>query len=279
MAHFRSVFTEGLRNALHHWRALLPLYLTSLLLGLAQTWPLLIAGDRALRNPFLSDLAGGGDALINLFLGNPAAGASAGVWVFVALFFTLLFGLAYNFFAGGILSVYAETRPFWQGCQQTFWTFTGLGLLLIVLALLAIVVAVALGGLIGSRGALITAVALTQLVNMAGEYARALAVTRDRRNPLALLGMALGFCGRNPGGALALALAGLLLHTALAAVYGAVASAIGGNVIAIVWQQIAVLGWLWVKLLRLAWAVSYTQVRDIQVGASPAETSSVSAAT
>ena len=38
---FQIVLVEGWRNALRNWRVILPLYLTSLLLGLVQIWPLL----------------------------------------------------------------------------------------------------------------------------------------------------------------------------------------------------------------------------------------------
>src|SRR5581483_7523929 len=96
--------------------------------------------------------------------------------------------------------------------------------------------------------------------NMLGEYARALAVARDRRNPFVLLGQASRFCARHAGGTIGLALLGLLLHGALTLLYNLVANAIGGSPLAIGWQQLAVLAWLWVKLLRVAWAAAYVRL-------------------
>jgi hypothetical protein len=257
---FQTVLVEGWRKATRNWRASLPLYLSGLLLGLAQTWPLLLAGGQALYNPFLGELAAGGGAALDLLLSDPLrASATASIWVIVTLLFTLLFGLAYSFFSGGALSVFAGTLPFWAGCRRTFWTFAGLGLLVALLAFLAIVLAAFASALIGLAGAAVVLLALLQLINLLGEYARALAVVWQRRNPFALLGMALSFFRRNPAGVLGLAAIGVLLQGALAALYTLGSRAVGGTPLAILWQQLAVLGWIWVKLLRLAWAVSYVQ--------------------
>jgi hypothetical protein len=265
MQDFVNVLVEGGRATLRHWRALLPLYIAGLLLGLLQTWPVLGAAARGeLNTPFVGTLAGGGvDAAADLFMSNPGtAGPAAGLWVLGALALTLLFGAAYNFFSGGIVQAYlgGEARTFWAACRRTFWTFTGLGLLLIVLAVLAFAIGLASAGVLGQRGAVIVGVALVQLINMLGEYARALAVARDRRNPFALLGQAFGFCARHAAGTIGLALLGLLLHGGLTLLYNAVASAIGGVPLAIGWQQLAVLAWLWIKLLRLAWAAAYVRL-------------------
>src|SRR5512138_3736526 len=97
---------------------------------------------------------------------------------------------------------------------------------------------------------------------MLGEYARALAVARDRRNPFVLLGQAGRFCARHPAGTLALALLGVLFQFVLALLYRAVAGAIGGSPLVVVWQQLIVLAWLWIKLLRLAWAAAYMRAAD-----------------
>ena len=255
---FLYTLIEGPRRVLRHWRVLVPLYLVGLLFGLAQTWPLLFG--RALYNPFLGDLASGDlDTLANLFIGSQSAAAGAGVWVFVTLLLALLFGLAYNFFAGGVLAVYADRGTFWAGCWRTVWSFIGLGLLLLILVVPVLIGSVLLGGPLGPRGALVTALVLIQLINLIGEYARAVAVVRDRRNPFALLGMAVGFCVRHLGGVLLLALIGLALHVTVVALYGLVASAVSSSPIAILWQQAIVLAWLLIKLLRLAWAASYLQ--------------------
>src|SRR5262245_31594552 len=145
MQGFGDVFVQGWRATLRHWRALLPLYIVGLILGLVQTWPLLGAAARgALSSPFVGTLAGGGiEPAIDLFLSDPATvGAAAGLWTLVTFVFTLLFGVAYNFFSGGIVDAYlgGSARSFWAACRRTFWSFTGLGLLLIVLAVLLVIV-------------------------------------------------------------------------------------------------------------------------------------------
>jgi hypothetical protein len=264
MSLLQQVFSEGLRSTLRRWHVMLPLYIFGLLLGLVQTWPLLGAGSAALHNPFLGELAAGsGDANITVLLSDPATvGQTAGLWAGATLLLALLFGLAYNFFSGGVLSVYTETGSFWSGCRRMFWSFTGLGVLLVLLALIIVVLATILSGLVGARGATIVALVLLQLVNVTGEYARALAVVRNRRNPIALLGMAMGFCRRHLAGVLALALVGLLLHAALAVLYGQLAGALAGAALVILLQQLVVLAWLWVKLLRLAWAASYVRAAE-----------------
>ncbi len=130
---------------------------------------------------------------------NPNAfGLSSSLWVLFGLMFLGIFSIGYNFFAGGILGAWAGTRPFWAGCRHTFWAFTGLGALLLVLASIALVVAALLGGLLGAGGMLIVAAILLQLINLAGEYARALAVAQDRHNPFVLLGRAIGFARATP---------------------------------------------------------------------------------
>jgi hypothetical protein len=257
---FRYALLNGSRQALR-LRLLLPLYVCSLLLGLAQIWPLgMAAAGGALHNPFLGDLASGsGDTLANLFFGSPAAPAAAGLWVLALLPLTALFGLVYNFFSGGILGVWTETRPFWAGCRRTFWAFTGLGILLIVLAALVLVAAVLLGRFVGIVAGLVGGFVLLQIVNLLGEYARALAVARERRNPFVLLGLAIAFCARRAGGVLLLGLLGLLLQLLVAGLYAVVAGLLGASPLLVVWQQLVLLAALTVKLLRLAWAASYTQ--------------------
>jgi hypothetical protein len=265
MQSFASVILEGGRATLRHWRVLLPLYIAGLLLGLLQTWPVLLAAARGqLNTPYIGTLAGGGtDAAAGLFLSNPSAvGAAAGLWALGALALTLLFGGLYNFFSGGIIQAYlgGSARTFWGACRRTFWPFAGVGLLLIVLAIPLLGIAVATGGALGQRAALILGFVLVQLLNLLGEYARALAVANDRRNPFVLLWQAIGFCARHPAGTLGLAGLGLALHAGLALLYTTTASAIGGAPLAIGWQQLAVLAWLWVKLLRLAWAAAYVRL-------------------
>ena len=267
MQGFRDVFVAGLRATLHNWRAMLPLYIVGLALGLVQTWPLLgaAAGD-TLSNPFIRRLASGGsEPAIDLFLSDPGPmSAAAGLWALGTFVFTLLYGAAYNFFAGGILDAYlgGSARSFWPACRRTFWSFTGLGLLLVILAPLLVAVGAALVGWLGWSGALIATLVLLQLTNMLGEYARAIAVAHGRRNPFVLLGQAGRFCARRLAGTLALALFGVLLQLALLALYQVVAGTLGGSPLAVVWQQLVVLAWLWVKLLRLAWAAAYVRPVD-----------------
>ena len=102
---------------------------------------------------------------------------------------------------------------------------------------------------------------LLQLANLAGEYARAIAIIRQRRNPFIILGAGISFCVRHPA-ALLLGLAGLLLHGGLALVYLALIGRVGASLLAVLLDQALVLAWLWVKLLRLAWAVNYVRAAD-----------------
>jgi hypothetical protein len=262
MNQLREAVRGGLRQARQFW-LILPLYVVGLVLGLAQTWPLLVAGNRGgLHNPFLGELAAGGpDVVVDLMIGSSAARTQALAWVGVALLLTLLFGLAYTYCSGGMLSVAAGMFPFWAGCRRFFWSFLGLGALLVVLAVLMIVIA-SLGGLwLGGAGlGLIVALLLIQALNIVGEYARVIAVAHNRRNPFLLFAAALAFCLRHLGGVLALALLGLLLHAGVAALALGLANlplAAGALVV----QQLVVLLWLWVKLLRLSWALNYVAIQ------------------
>ncbi len=130
MKYLRAAVRGGLRQARQFW-LILPLYVVGLVLGLVQTWPLLVAGSRGgLHNPFLGELAAGGtDIALDLLIGSPAARTQALAWAGVALLLTLLFGLAYTYCSGGMLNVAAGMLPFWAGCQRFFWSFLGLGAL------------------------------------------------------------------------------------------------------------------------------------------------------
>jgi hypothetical protein len=263
MSYFLVAIGDGIRRAWRLW-LILPLYLVGLALGLVQAWPLLaVGGPNGLRNPFLSELmSDGSDALLDLFLGSPAAPTQTLAWAGSALLLTQLFGLAYTFFSGGMLSAAAGKHSFWAGCWRFFWSFLGLGALLVLLAGLAALIAGLGGSALGSPTAgLLAGLLLLQLLNVVGEYARAIAVARHRRNPFALLGAALSFCQRHAGGVLALALLGLLLHAGVIALYlGLATFPLGLG--ALLAQQLIVLLWLWVKLLRLSWALSYVSAVD-----------------
>jgi hypothetical protein len=269
---FQQALVDGLRRALRQPRLLLPLYLCGLLLGLVQTWPLLVAlGNGALFNPFLGELAsGGGDALANLFLGDPVAPGSAALWGLLVLPLTALFSLAYNVFSGGILSVYAGRRSFWAGCRSLCWSFMGLGALLLLLVVLVVAASALLAALFGGRVGLIFALLALQIVGALGEYARAIAVVYDRRNPLVLLSRALAFFSRHLGGVLLFALLGLLIYGGLTLLYTLAAGPLTQFAVALLlWQQLALLAGIWLKLLRLAWAISYVEASE-RVPTAPA---------
>lgn len=259
MKQLSEVGLTGLRWSLR-WRLLLPLYVTGLLFGALQSWPLLLAG-RQLTNPQLDAVAGGGfDALVNLLLGSRTAleqaGLSAALWLAISLLLVPLYGLAYNFLAGGILSAWAGTQDFWAGCRHHFWPFVGLSLLLLLTAGLVGLGTLGLVLLLGWP-ALLLGLGLLGLLNVWGELARSVAVAQAEGNPLKLVGLAFGFGLRHWGGVLLLAGLGLGLPLLVSLAYGAVSPFVGGTLVAVLVQQLTVLLWVWLKLLRLAWALGY----------------------
>lgn len=263
MVLFRRALMHGAGRVLQHWPLVLPLYAVSLVLGVLQTWPVWSAvGHGALHNPALATLAAGNtDAVLNIVLssGLGVAAATGGTWVVVAILFAALFGLAYNLFAGGILSVYAGTRRFWAGCRQTFWSFTGLGVVIVALVLVALVAGV-LAGLVGGNViGLIVALVLVLFINVVGEYARAVAVTHERRNPFVLVWLALRLCVRKLPAVLGFVVLALAISAALTAVYGGLATVLRGSVALVLVQQLLVLFLVALKLLRLGWALSYVE--------------------
>ena len=93
----RNVFASGFRQSLN-WRLVLPLYLTGLVFGLVQTWPVWIYGEAA-ASPHLARVAVGEfDALANLLIGSEQAQITATMattaWVGISLMMVLLYGLA-----------------------------------------------------------------------------------------------------------------------------------------------------------------------------------------
>lgn len=249
--------SAGFRAALL-LRVLLPWYVCLLLIGLLQTWPLWTVGGAALRNPLLADLAAGGfDAVIDLFLDNPAALAWARAWALLLVPATLAGGLVYTFFAGGVLSVYTGSRSFWAGCRRFWWPFAALGGLIVVLAVLIAGIAVILALVLGDAAGLVVALVGLALLNVVAEYARAIGVLRDRRNPFVLLGDATMFCVRHLGGVLGLALCAALLYALLVGTFTLVARLLGATPLVVFVQQLWVFGALWIKGLRLAWAAAY----------------------
>ncbi len=251
----KQTFINGIQRALHV-RRLLPFYLVSLLFGMLQVWPALAA----FRDPLAGGMASGGvDAFVDLFLASQSAVATAAGWSLLAIALALLSGGVYNFLAGGLLVVWAGGESFWAGCRSMFWPFVGLGALLLILVAVLLGLAVAINALIGSVWAMVWMLGMLQILNLLGEYSRAVAVVQGIRNPLVLFLRAVVFCGRNIGGVLALGLLGLLLSGAILGLYTSIAEVAGGTLAAIVVQQAVVFGWIWVKGLRLAWALSYLQ--------------------
>jgi hypothetical protein len=251
---FRDTLVGGFQRALALWLAL-PLYLAGLLLGLLQAWPALGANG---AGPLLNDVAAGqGDGLLLFVLADPAATAPfALVWVVAALAVALIYGLAYNFFGGGILGAWAGT-PFWAGCRRYFLSFTILGVLLVLMAVAVIVLASLVGAVAGFTTALVVAVVLLQLVGLWGEYSRAAAVAAGRAEPIFALGAGARAIARRPLAALALALLGLLLHGGIAALYSAIGPRVGWWAPLV--QQAAAFAWVWAKLLRLGWAAALVE--------------------
>jgi hypothetical protein len=272
MSGLKDTLVTGWRRSLNLslW---LPLYVTSLLFGLIQTWPLLVNAD-LVTQPQLGYLATGGvDAGVNLLLSSREAQIQAGTttmtWLLMSLLLLILYGLAYNFFVGGILSIWAGTRSFWAGCRYTFWTFIGLGLLLLILVSPVVLITVSAASFLGS-GALVVGLVLILLINLLGEYARSIAVARSERNPFKLLGRAFMFNLRHFGGVMSLGGLGTALHFGVVGLYLALGSLVRGTVALALIQQVIVLLWLWVKLLRLAWALSYVQTTQPGVIEPPA---------
>jgi len=252
---------EGLSRAANPAPAL-PLYLTGLLLGLLQAWPALAAGSDAATIYELS--RGGGDSLAMYAIsGGPAAAGTAALWVAGALAAATLYGAAYNFFSGGILARWAGGGRFWASCRHSFWSFTGLGALLLLFAGFAVVLAAIVGSALGVLPGLVTAAVLLQLANLLGEYARAVVVVDGRRDPARAMREAIALCARRPG-ALLLGLLGFGLHAGLAW--------LAWRGTSVVWVDLALaqlfaLLWVWLKLLRLAWALAYARAdRGLDTG-------------
>ena len=268
----RNALTSGFRQSLN-WRLVLPLYLTGLLFGLVQTWPVWIYGEVA-ASPQLARIAGGEiDALANLLMGSEQAQITATMattaWMGISLMMVLLYGLAYNFLSGGILTVWAGKEGFWVGCRRFFWAFVGLGIILALLLGLVTPVIALLVPMLGMPG-LVTGLVLVTLISLLGEYARAIAVARDRHNPLRLIGGAIGFGARHFPGVAALGILGMGSHLVTLQIYLALWGLVSGTLALVIVQQAVILLWLWIKLLRLAWAFSYVttsgQIRDPATG-------------
>jgi hypothetical protein len=260
-----TVFGRGSLRALRLGPAL-PLYLASVVLGIAQAWPLLpLVRSTGLRNPFIDDLAqGGGDTYVNLFLAMPRSAAVTGLWTFALLVAAFLYAMAYNFFAGGIIARWRSTNvQGWAACRRYFWTFTALQMMLVTLTLI-------IGGItlaVVSLQNIVTAIVLlfiVQLINSVGELTRAYAVTFDRRNPFEAWGAAVRFSIRHLPGTLALTFAGLLLHIGLVLCAVSLNSVLPPMLLSIIWQQALLIAGIVVKLLRLSWATGLIEGAQVQ---------------
>jgi hypothetical protein len=175
-----------------------------------------------------------------------------------------IYGLLYNFWSGGIVSIAAGRRRFWPGGRRTFWSFTALGLMLLVLIGIAAAIGVLVEGLLG-WGSLVLVAVLVALINTLGEYARAAAAVDDRQNPFVLLGQAMLFCLRYLPGVLALSVIGFVLYAALFATYGWASDQVSGSFLQVVLQQITAFLFIGIKALRLIWATTSMRGRQPEV--------------
>lgn len=265
MTRLTYAFRQGLQVALRNGQWIVVFYVASLVIGLLQSWPLLAAGSNALTNPLAERLARGDlDAAIDLFLTRLETFAYVGVWALVALALVPIYGLLYNFWSGGIVSIAADRRPFWPGGRRIFWSFTALGLILLLLMGTAVVIGVLLDGLLG-WGSLALVAVLLALINTLGEYARAAAAVEDRQNPFVLLVQALRFCLRRLPGVLALSATGFIVHAVLFAAFGWAASQVSGGFLQVILQQITAFLFIWIKALRLSWATTYMRGEQPEV--------------
>jgi hypothetical protein len=252
-----AILRAGIRSA-SQWKLLLPFYLAITLVSLMQSWP--VFGNAAPSNPLIESLAANSsDAFADLLASTPAVAPSIGIWSMLTIVVGWLVGILYAYFAGGIISVWAGSRTLWQGSRHFIASFLVLGLLLTILNMLALLIgslaAWRFGAWVGAGVALV----LIQLVNVLGEYARAAAITHQRRNPFVLVWHAGRTIVRRAPVAFSLSLVGLALHGAIIMLYTSLATKLGGSPLSIVLEQAVVVLWLWVKILRLGWAWHTTQ--------------------
>jgi hypothetical protein len=257
MTRLSYAFRQGLQVTLRNAQWLVLFYVVSLVISLLQNWPLLAAGSSVLNNPLAEQLARGDlDAVVDLFLTRLESLAYVGVWALVGLVLVPIYGLLYNFWSGGIVSIAAGRRRFWPGGRHTFWSFTALGLMIMLLIGIAAAIGVLVEGLLGWNSLVLVAV-LVALTNTLGEYARAAAAVNDRQNPFVLLGQATMFCLRHLPGVLVLSLAGFVLYAGLFAAYGWAVDQVTGSFVQVALQQISAFLFIGIKALRLMWATTY----------------------
>lgn len=254
----RELMLHGFRRSLR-LDLLVALYLVPLLLGFAQSWPILLAGD-GLRHPFLGQLAEGSwDAFVDLFFGVPTVMAQVGIWVVLLLPLLILSNLTYNFCSGGIISVWAGSASFWRGGWRYLLSFMVLGVILALAGLIALLIAWNIAGQLGTGGLVGIMLILLLPINLLGEYARAVAVVADRRNPLALLQQSVGIVQRFAAPAFGFAVLGSAIHLGIALVYLGLVGFVVNTPFEIILQQLIALAWVWAKQLRLAWALGVVE--------------------
>lgn len=254
---FTQALQRGMRSAAHI-PTLLPLWLSSLILGIVQTWPLWLAGGLVLRRPFLGDFAtGGADTLIDLFLRNDALTTQLPIWIGTQIPVFMIQHLVYAICAGGMLSVYLGKGRFGSGSRRYALAFIGLDIILIIMSVLFVGLA-ALGMFVTSSNIwIIVAVVLMIVLGVVGEYARAIAVVRERRNPFIIFGQALSFCVRHLPGIVLLALLASLLLGLVLLISNVIPGIPSAPWLMVMIQQLVILALVWIKALRLAWAAHY----------------------
>ncbi len=268
-------FGKGLRDTAQHWWLAVPLYLSNLIVALIMTVPVyLFLWQLIGHRPWAQQLARGPDLnLVADLIGLGAAarleqGAGKGpggllLYVVLAGGVFLLNGLAYAFFAGGVLETLRRTgeppakSPFWPGCRRWFFPFLRLWIIsLFCLSLMVLVIG--LVAAVTSSLLVKISVLLALPLGLLGhgvvfEYARISAVYLERRSMLRATGRAYYFFFRHffettTLGAILLLVAILVL--ALYLVLGRFAT--GLALLTIIGQQLYVLVGAGQKVLRLA---------------------------
>ena len=254
-----NTITRGLRSALH-FPTLLPLWISTLILGLLQSWPLWLAGEQLLQRPFLGEVASGGpDMLVDLLLKNDALSTQAPIWLGLQIPVFIIQHIIYAICAGGMLSVYLAKNEFGRGSMRFALPFIGFDMLLTIAIAIVIGLGVAGIALARSNSWFIPSIIIIVVLGIIGEYARAIAVVHERRNPFVIFGQALSFCARHLPGVALLALLSTIALLIVLGISSMLPSIPGAPWIAVIVQQIVILALIWSKALRLACAGHYVQ--------------------
>lgn len=254
-----QAISRGLRSVLH-MRTLLPLWLGTFILGLLQSWPLWLAGERLLQRPFLDKVGDGGfDMLVDFLLKNDQFTAQVPIWLGLQIPVFIIQHVIYAICAGGMLSVYLAKADFGRGSTRFALPFIGLDIILTLLIILAIIPNVVLPALGQNNFWFIPSVIIIVLLGIIGEYARASAIVHERRNPFVIFGQALSFCARHLPGVALLALLSTLALLLVLGIATMLPSTPGLTWINVIIQQVIILVLIWIKALRLAWAGHYVQ--------------------